>query len=70
MQACTLEGIHFAVALALGVPMARGDASLQLGHAFASRGRCLGILDNFEQVAGLAPSTHAPARTTAQERGG
>jgi predicted ATPase/Tfp pilus assembly protein PilF len=58
-EARSLEGIHFAVALALGVPLARGDASLRLGHAIAARGRCLVILDNFEQVAGLAPATLA-----------
>ncbi|MBP6777539.1 MAG: tetratricopeptide repeat protein [Piscinibacter sp.] len=56
-EARSIEGIHFAVALALGVPLARGDASQQLGHAIAARGRCLVILDNFEQIAAHAPAT-------------
>lgn len=55
-EARDLEGIHFAVALALGVPLSKGDVGLQLGHAIAGRGRCLVILDNFEQV-----QPHAPA---------
>jgi len=49
-EARELQGIHFAVALALGVPLSPGDAGAQLGHAIAGRGRCLVILDNFEQV--------------------
>ena len=55
----SLEGIQFAVALALGVPLARGDASVQLGHAIAARGRCLVVLDNFEQLVAHAPATLA-----------
>jgi predicted ATPase/class 3 adenylate cyclase/Tfp pilus assembly protein PilF len=49
-EARSLEGIHFAVALALGVPLGRGDSGAQIGHAIAGRGPCLVILDNFEQV--------------------
>jgi predicted ATPase/class 3 adenylate cyclase len=49
-EARSLDGIHVAVALALGVPLGKGDAGVQLGHAIAARGRCLVILDNFEQV--------------------
>ncbi len=49
-EARTLDGIHFAVALALGVPLGQGDAGAQLGRAIAARGRCLVILDNFEQL--------------------
>jgi predicted ATPase/class 3 adenylate cyclase/Tfp pilus assembly protein PilF len=49
-EARTLDGIHFAVAMALGVPLGRGDAAVQLGHAIAARRRCLVILDNVEQV--------------------
>jgi predicted ATPase/class 3 adenylate cyclase/Tfp pilus assembly protein PilF len=56
-EARSIEGILFAVAVALGVPLAKGDASAQLGHAIAARGRCLLILDNFEQVAAHAPAT-------------
>jgi predicted ATPase/class 3 adenylate cyclase/predicted negative regulator of RcsB-dependent stress response len=53
----SLDGIHVAVALALGVPLGRGDAGTQLGHAIAARGRCLVILDNFEQVQPHAEAT-------------
>lgn len=56
-EARSLEGIHFAVALALGVPLGRGDAGVQLGHAIAGHGACLLILDNFEQVSGHAAAT-------------
>ena len=56
-EARSLEGIHVAVALALGVPLGRGDAGTQLGHAIAARGRCLVILDNFEQVQPHAEAT-------------
>ena len=56
-EARSLEGIHVAVALALGVPLGRDDAGTQLGHAIAARGRCLVILDNFEQVQPHAEAT-------------
>ena len=56
-EARTLEGIYFAVALALGVPLSKDDAGVQLGHAIAGRGRCLVILDNFEQVQPHADAT-------------
>ena len=56
-EARSLEGICFAVAMALEVPLGKDDPVLQLGHAIAARGRCLVILDNFEQVAALAPAT-------------
>ncbi|MEO6408708.1 MAG: tetratricopeptide repeat protein [Burkholderiaceae bacterium] len=55
-EARSLEGIHFVVALALGVPLGKGDAGMQLGHAISARGRCLVILDNFEQVELHAPN--------------
>jgi predicted ATPase len=55
-QARSLEGIAFAVAQGLDVPLGR-DPIAQLGHAIASRGRCLVILDNFEQVAGHAEAS-------------
>ncbi|MEY3211224.1 MAG: hypothetical protein RIT28_1705, partial [Pseudomonadota bacterium] len=51
-----LEGLVRAVAAALSVPLGR-DPAAQLGHAIAGRGRCLVILDNFEQVTALAPET-------------
>lgn len=56
-EACSLDGIYFAVASALEVPLGRDDAAVQLGHAMASRGRCLVILDNFEQVVEHAAAT-------------
>ncbi|HRP28001.1 MAG TPA: tetratricopeptide repeat protein [Burkholderiaceae bacterium] len=56
-EARTPQGIHLAVALALGVPLLDDDAAAQLGHAIAARGRCLVILDNFEQVADHAAAT-------------
>lgn len=51
------DGIHFAVALALGVPLGKADATELLGHVIAARGRCLVILDNFEQVQAHAAAT-------------
>ncbi|MFO1310765.1 MAG: tetratricopeptide repeat protein [Burkholderiales bacterium] len=56
-EARSLDAIHFAVGAALEVPLGRGDVGTQLGHAIAGRGRCLVILDNFEQVAGHAADT-------------
>ena len=49
-EARSLDGIFFAVASALEVPLGKDDLGVQLGHAIAGRGRCLVILDNFEQV--------------------
>ena len=56
-EARSLDGIFFAVASALDVPLGRDDAVVQLGHAIAGRGRCLVILDNFEQVVEHAAAT-------------
>ena len=56
-EARSLDGIFFAVASALGVPLGKDDPAVQLGHAIAGRGRCLVILDNFEQVVQHAPAT-------------
>ena len=57
-EARSAEGICFAVAQALGVPLSpKQDPVVQLGHAIAGRGRCLVILDNFEQVTEHAPAT-------------
>ena len=53
----SLEGIHFAVALALSVPLGKDDPTVQLGNAIAGRARCLVILDNFEQVVEHAQAT-------------
>jgi predicted ATPase/class 3 adenylate cyclase/Tfp pilus assembly protein PilF len=49
-EAHSIDGIHSAVAIALDIPLGRAEAGLQLGHAIAGRGRCLVILDNFEQI--------------------
>ena len=56
-EARDLDGITTAVARALDVPLGRGESVLQLGHAIAGRGRCLILLDNFEQVARFAEVT-------------
>lgn len=56
-DAQSIDDIHSAVAIALGIPLGRGEAGLQLGHAIAGRGRCLVILDNFEQVVEHAPAS-------------
>jgi len=50
-EAASLDGIHFAVGSALGVRLGAGDSATQLAEAIAGRGRCLVVLDNFEQVA-------------------
>jgi len=56
-EARSQDGICFAVASALGVQITGQDPAALLGHAIAGRGRCLLILDNFEQVSALAPTT-------------
>jgi len=56
-QARDENGIVRAVADVLDVPLGSEDAVRRLGHAIAGRGRCLLILDNFEQVALHAPMT-------------
>ncbi len=56
-QARGVDGIAFAVAQGLGVPLDKGEPVTQLGHAIAGRGACLVILDNFEQVARHAEET-------------
>ena len=66
-EARSLEGVCFAVAQALGVPLTRGEPAARLGHALAGRGRCLVILDNFEQVAAHAQATIGAWRQRASE---
>jgi predicted ATPase/class 3 adenylate cyclase len=56
-QARNVDGIVRAVADALDVPLAQDDPVVQLGHAIAGRGRCMVVLDNFEQVARHAEET-------------
>jgi len=56
-EARSLDGILFEVGSALGVPIGRGDGCAHLGTALAGRGRCLLVLDNFEQVQEHAAAT-------------
>jgi predicted ATPase/Tfp pilus assembly protein PilF len=56
-EARSLDGIAAAVAVPLGVQLGRGDPIDELGRAIAGRGRCLMIIDNFEQVVDLAAMT-------------
>jgi len=56
-EASTLDGIHYAVGSALGARLGAGDAAAQIAEAIAGRGRCLVMLDNFEQVAQYAGAT-------------
>jgi predicted ATPase/class 3 adenylate cyclase/Flp pilus assembly protein TadD len=51
------DGIVHAVAHGLDVPLGNDDAVQRLGRALARRGKCLVILDNFEQVAPHAQAT-------------
>jgi predicted ATPase/class 3 adenylate cyclase len=55
-----VDGIVYAVAQGLDVPLGSGDPVTQLGHAIAGRGPCLVILDNFEQVSRHAAATLGP----------
>jgi predicted ATPase/class 3 adenylate cyclase len=50
-QARSVDGIVHAVAEGLDVPLTNVDPVTQIGHAIAGRGKCLVIVDNFEQVA-------------------
>ncbi len=56
-QARDLLGIASATAQGLDVPLGRDSPIAQLGLAIAGRGRCLVILDNFEQVSRHAQDT-------------
>ena len=51
------DGIVQATAQALAVQLGKDEPIVQLCHAIAARGRCLLILDNFEQVARHAEAT-------------
>ena len=50
-RALSLEDIAHAVALAIDVPIALPDVIGRVGSALKGRGKCLLILDNFEQAA-------------------
>lgn len=56
-QARGVDGILFAVAQGLEVPLGQANPVIQLGRAIAGRGSCLVVLDNFEQVAKHAEET-------------
>src|SRR5712692_6772070 len=56
-QARSADGLEYAVAQALAVPLGKEEPVTQLGNAIAARGRCLVILDNFEQVSRYAEET-------------
>jgi len=56
-DARSIEGIASATASALAVPLGRHNPVVQLSHVIAGRGRCLVVLDNFEQVVAHAPAT-------------
>jgi class 3 adenylate cyclase len=56
-EARSLEGVFGAVAIALEVPLATAEPGVRIGNAIAARGRCLVVLDNFEQVLGHAQAT-------------
>lgn len=56
-EARSVDGILHAVAQGLDVPLGKDDPVIQLGNSIAGRGKCLVILDNFEQVARYAEET-------------
>src|SRR5258707_3749147 len=56
-QARSLDGIVYAVAEALAVPLGQEEPVTQLANAIAARSPCLVILDNFEQVSRYAEET-------------
>ena len=56
-EARSLDGIVYAVAQGLDVPLGKDDPVTQIGRAIAGRGKCLVTLDNFEQVARHAEET-------------
>jgi len=56
-EARSLDGVLHAVAQGLDVPLGKEDPVIQLGHSIAGRGKCLVILDNFEQVTRHAEET-------------
>jgi predicted ATPase/class 3 adenylate cyclase/Tfp pilus assembly protein PilF len=56
-EARSLDGVLHAVAQGLDVPLGKDDPVMQLGRSISGRGKCLVILDNFEQVARHAEET-------------
>ncbi|MEO0603768.1 MAG: tetratricopeptide repeat protein, partial [Myxococcota bacterium] len=58
-EARTREAIAYALAVMFDLPLGGGDPLAQIGHAIAGRGRCLIVLDNFEQITAFARDTVA-----------
>ena len=56
-EARDANSVASSVARSLAIPLKGDDPVGQLGHAINGRGRCLLILDNFEQVVGHAAAT-------------
>lgn len=56
-QSGSIDGLLHATAQGLELPLGRGEPVAQVGQAIAARGRCLVILDNFEQLVGHAAVT-------------
>jgi predicted ATPase/class 3 adenylate cyclase len=56
-QATTFDGVCGAVAQGLNVRLGQADPVEQVAHAIASRGECVVVLDNFEQVSSFARDT-------------
>lgn len=56
-EALTVGGIASSMARALNVPLGADDPVAQIGQVIAGRGRCLIVLDNFEQIAAHAAAT-------------
>ncbi|HSW07636.1 ATP-binding protein [Aquabacterium sp.] len=56
-QARTADGVHFAVAQGMEVALGSSDPVAHIAQAIVGRGRCLVVLDNFEQVARHAEAT-------------
>lgn len=52
-----LAGVAHAMAQGLRVPLSGADPVAEVGAALSGRGRCLVIVDNFEQVTGHAEAT-------------
>lgn len=52
-----MDGIVYAVAQALDVPLGKSDQVQQIASSIAARGPCIVILDTFEQVARHAEAT-------------
>ena len=56
-QATSLDGVLFAIAKGLDVELGKAEPGQLLAEAILGRGRCLVVVDNFEQVVDLASVT-------------